>query len=313
MADFSKFKANRDKNNAKLKEASTKLNSNQFARDERYWQPVIDAAGSASAVIRFLPAPGDEELPWAKIYEHAFKRAGGWYIENSRSTLGQGEADPVLEYNTALWETGEKDKKALVSGDVNNGITGSKRKLYYISGIRVISHKARPEDEGKVFLFKYGKKIMDKITEAQNPDEALGEEPINPFDFWKGANFSLIIRKVEGQRNYDKSKFQSPSPISDDEDEMEAIWKSQYSLTAEVAPDKFKSYDELKKRLDRVLGGASQAAQATRASVDEDDDLPQASAPKGRTAKPKAAPVANVEEDLDDEAFFKKLSEGDDD
>jgi hypothetical protein len=311
MVDFSKFKANRDKNNAKLKEASTKLNSTTYARDERYWQPVIDNGGSASAVIRFLPAPGDEELPWAKIYEHAFQRAGGWYIENSRSTLGQGEADPVLEYNTALWESGDPKKKALVSGDVNNKITGSKRKLYYISGIQVITHKARPEDEGKVFLFKYGKKIMDKITEAQNPDEELGEQPINPFDFWEGANFSLIIRKVDGQRNYDKSKFQSPSPISTDDDKIKAIWESQYSLTAEVAPDKFKSYDDLKKRLDRILGGVSQAAQSTRATSDDDgeEDVKQTSARSGRTTKP--APVAEVADEDDDEAFFKKLSEGD--
>jgi hypothetical protein len=312
MSDFAKFKSNRTKTSEKLKESVAKLNAPTFAQDERYWQPVKDKNGSASAVIRFLPAPPGEDLPWAKLYEHGFKRVGGWYIEKSRTTLGQD--DPVTEYNNTLWETGEKDKKALVSGDVNNGISGSKRKLYYISGIQVIKHAAKPEDEGKVFLFKYGKKIMDKITDAQNPDPAFDEPAINPFDYWEGANFNLIVRKVEGQTNYDKSKFGSPSVLSEDDDVLEALWKSQYSLTAEVAEDKFKSYDDLKKRLDRVLGGVSQAAQSTRSNSSDDDGEAENTAlpARGKTANKRDEPKAEAPDlDLDDEAFFARISQED--
>jgi len=212
--------------------------------DERIWKPELDKTGNGYAVIRFLPAPEGEDLPWAKIWTHAFQGPGGWYIENSLTTLGQ--KDPVSEFNRELWNSGEQSKKDIVSQK-------QKRKLSYYSNIYVVQDKAHPENEGRVFLFKYGKKIFDKIMESMQP-EFEDETPINPFDFWQGANFKLKIKKVAGYWNYDSSEFDRPGPLLDDDDALEAIWKKQYSLTELVDPKQFKSYEELQTRLDYVLG-----------------------------------------------------------
>jgi hypothetical protein len=211
--------------------------------DDRLWKPQLDKTGNGYAVIRFLPAPDGEDLPWAKLYSHAFQGPGGWFIENSLTTLGQ--KDPVSEYNSQLWNSGLESDKDIARKQ--------KRKLSYYSNIYVVKDPVNPDNEGKVFLFKFGKKIFDKITAAMQP-EFEDEEPINPFDFWQGANFKLKIKKVAGYWNYDSSEFARPDALLDDDDAMEAIWKKEYSLEALVAPDQFKTYEELKTRLDYVLG-----------------------------------------------------------
>ena len=191
--------------------------------DERLWKPELDKSGNGFAVIRFLPAPDGEDLPWAKIYSHAFQGPGGWYIENSLTTVGQ--KDPVSEYNRELWNSGsDKDKET---------VRKQKRKLSYYSNIYVVKDPVNPHNEGQVFLFKFGKKIFDKITAAMQP-EFEDESPINPFDFWAGANFKLKIRKVDGYWNYDKSEFDSAEPLLDDDDALEAIWKKEYSSLCSV-------------------------------------------------------------------------------
>ena len=231
---------------SKLVKEVEKMSNTSGGGDDRLWKPEMDKTGNGFAVIRFLPAPEGEELPWAKIYSHAFQGPGGWYIENSLTTLGQ--KDPVSEHNRELWNSGsEKDKET---------VRKQKRKLSYYSNIYVVKDPANPNNEGKVFLFKYGKKIFDKIMEAMQP-EFEDETPINPFDFWQGANFKLKIVKKDGYWNYDKSEFDRVSPLLDDDDALEALWKKEYSLTAVTAPDQFKSYDELENRLKYVLGQKS--------------------------------------------------------
>ena len=217
--------------------------------DERLWKLEVDKAGNGYAVIRFLPAPDGEELPWAKVWSHAFQGPGGWYIENSLTTLGQ--KDPVSEYNRLLWNSGSDEDK--------DQARKQKRKLSYISNIYVVKDPANPQNEGKVFLYKFGKKIFDKITAAMQP-EFEDEEAIDPFDFWQGANFKLKAKNVAGYRNYDSSEFAAQSPLLNDDDAMESLWKKQFSLAEIVAPDQFKTYDELKTRLDYVLGNKKSAA-----------------------------------------------------
>ena len=228
--------------------------------DERLWKPELDKSGTGSAVIRFLPAPDGEELPWVKVFKHAFQGpTGKWYIENSLTTISKN--DPVSEHNSALWNTGlETDKETARK---------QKRKLEYYSNIYVVSDSKHPENNGKVFLFRYGKKIFDKIMAAMQP-EFEDETPINPFDFWEGANFKLKIRKVDGYWNYDKSEFDKPSKLNDNDDEMEKIWNTQYSLKDFTAPSNFKSYDELKTRLDAVLTGSVTTGKSAAQMVEED-------------------------------------------
>ena len=298
---FSALKRQRTSSLERLTKEINKLANKETSsnEDDRFWQPEVDKAGNGYAVIRFLPAPQNEELPWVRIWNHGFQGPGGWYIENSLTTLGQ--QDPVSEMNSKLWNSGnEKDKEI---------VRQRKRRLTYIANIYVVKDPAHPENEGKVFLYKFGKKIFDKINEKMNP-QFEDEKPMNPFDLWAGANFKLKIRKVEGYRNYDKSEFEDSSPLSDDDDNMEAIWKTEYSLAELVAPDKFKSYDELKKRLDKVL-----AEPSSRKS--EEDDIPferpvsrPAAAPAvGKTASAPKKPVVDEDDDLE---FFKKLAEDDD-
>ena len=203
----------------------------------------MDKSGNGYAVIRFLPAPDGEDLPWVKLFSHAFQGPGGWYIENSLTTTGG--KDPVSELNRELWNSGnDKDKET---------VRKQKRKLSFYSNIYVVKDPLNPQNEGKVFLYKFGKKIFDKIMDVMQP-EFEDEEPINPFDFWQGANFKIKLVKKDGYWNYDKSEFDRPGALLDDDDALEAIWKKQESLQALVAPDQFKSYEDLKKRLDYVLG-----------------------------------------------------------
>jgi hypothetical protein len=228
---------------SKLVKEVEKMNNSSGGSDDRLWKPEVDKAGNGYAVIRFLPAPNGEELPWAKMYSHAFQGPGGWYIENSLTTLGQ--KDPLGEYNRELWNSGNESDK--------DTVRKQKRKLSYYSNIYVVQDKANPENEGRVFLYKYGKKIFDKIMEAMQP-EFEDETPINPFDFWQGANFKLKIKKVAGYWNYDSSEFDRTSQLFEDDDAMEAVWEKQHSLEQIIAADQFKTYDQLEARLKLVLG-----------------------------------------------------------
>jgi hypothetical protein len=214
--------------------------------DERFWKPELDKTGNGYAVLRFLPAPDGEDLPWAKVWSHAFQGpTGQWYIENSLTTLNQ--KDPVSEANTVLWNTGNETDKELARK--------RKRKLNYYSNVLVVSDPKHPENEGKIKLFKYGKKIFDKLMEAMNP-EFEDEKPLNPFDFWSGADFKLKIRKVDGYWNYDKSEFDKPNALFDGDDaKLESLWKQEFSLAEFISATNFKSYDELKERFDRVIAG----------------------------------------------------------
>ena len=215
--------------------------------DERLWKPEVDKAGNGYAVIRFLPAPNGEDLPWAQVWTHAFQGPGGWYIENSLTTLGK--KDPVSDLNRELWNSGGEGSPQRTQA------RNQKRKLNYYSNIYVVKDSANPSNEGKVFLYRYGKKIFDKVMESMQP-AFEDETPVNPFDLWKGADFKLKITKVAGFWNYDKSEFDAPSVLGDlDDKELEGIWKQEHSLAAFTADDQFKSYDELKERLERTLKG----------------------------------------------------------
>ncbi len=270
--------------------------------DERLWKPEVDKAGNGYAVIRFLPAPDGEDLPWAQVWSHAFQGPGGWYIENSLTTLGK--KDPVSDLNRTLWNSGSDADKEIARKQ--------KRKLSYYSNIYVLQDPANPQNEGRVFLYKYGKKIFDKLTEAMQPAFA-DETPINPFDFWKGADFKVKIRKVEGYWNYEKSEFAEPSTLKGfDDSELETLWKQQYSLTDFTAPDKFKTYEELETRLQTVL-----STQPTRRIPDaelEDESEGKYREVKGATEiAASAAPSfksasAPVEEEDDALSYFAKLA-----
>lgn len=292
---------------AKLVKEVEKMNTSSGSGDDRVWKLDVDKSGNGYAVIRFLPAPNGEDLPFVKLYSHAFQGPGGWYIENSLTTLGQ--KDPVSELNSELWNNGTDAGKEVARKQ--------KRKLTYISNIYVVKDPANPENEGKVFLFKFGKKIFDKLTAAMQP-EFEDEESIDPFDFWQGANFKLKAKNVAGYRNYDSSEFAKAGALLEDDDAMEAIWKKQYSLAELTAADQFKTYDELKKRLEYVLGSKGTPRYQDPEDLDEDntrgpapsldDDLREELSNLKPTRRA-AAPA--VEEDEDDDAlsYFARLAE----
>ena len=262
-------------------------------KDERLWKPEVDKSGNGYAVIRFLPAVEGEDMPWAKVWNHAFQGpTGQWYIENSLTTLGQ--KDPVSEMNSAYWNTGIEADKEIARKQ--------KRKLQYFSNIYVVSDSKHPENEGKVFLFRYGKKIFDKIMAAMQP-EFEDEKAINPFDFWEGANFKLKIRKVAGYWNYDSSDFDSQSAIFDNDEKIEEVWKSQYALNEFTATTNFKSYEELKTRLDAVLSGSVTVGNI----AEEMEDAPIAAPVVDTTPIP--TPSASKEEEDDTMDYFAKLAQ----
>ena len=282
----------------KLVKEVEKMNNTGGQGDDRLWKLEVDKGGNGYAVIRFLPAPDGEDLPFVKLYSHAFQGPGGWYIENSLTTLGQ--KDPVSEFNSQLWNNGTDAGK--------DTARKQKRKLTYISNIYVVKDPANPENEGKVFLYKYGKKIFDKLTAAMQP-EFEDEEAIDPFDFWQGANFKLKAKNVAGYRNYDSSEFTAVSPVLDDDDALEALWKKENSLQEFVGADQFKSYDELKKRLGYVLG--SNATVTQDPEVEDEDRArgpsPVASAPS--EPEPAIAVGAGTgDEDEDTLSYFAKLA-----
>jgi len=291
---------------AKLVKEVEKMNTNgSSSGDERLWKLECDKSGNGYAVIRFLPAPNGEDLPFVKLYSHAFQGPGGWYIENSLTTLGQ--KDPVSEYNTMLWNNGTDAGKEQARKQ--------KRKLTYVANIYVVKDPANPANEGKVFLFKFGKKIFDKLTAAMQP-EFEDEEAIDPFDFWQGANFKLKAKNVAGYRNYDSSEFARPDALLDDDDAMEAVWKKEYSLAELVAADQFKDYDALKKRLDYVLGNKGTPRFQDPDDLDEDNtrgssrELTEDLRDELSSLKPTRT-VASSDEDEDDDAmsYFARLAD----
>ena len=300
MVDFSKLKSMSGKKSLEqLTNELSKVSGNQGDKkgDDRFWTATADKAGNGYAVIRFLPAPPNEDVPFVRMFDHGFQGpTGSWYIENSLTTIGK--QDPVSEYNSSLWNSGIESDKEIARKQ--------KRRLHFISNIYVVTDSGNPENEGKVFLYKYGKKIFDKLNEAMNPQFA-DEEAVNPFDLWAGANFKLKIRQVEGYRNYDRSEFDKTGPLMNDDEELEAIWKKEHSLQEFLAPSNFKSYDDLKERLTRVLSTNTPANIIKKA---EEEDLPWArteSAPKFKTADvPRAAAV--VDDDDESMEFFKKLA-----
>jgi len=266
--------------------------------DDRIWKPTMDKTGNGFAIIRFLPAPKGEDLPWAKLWSHAFQGSTGqWYIENSLTTLGQN--DPVSEHNTKLWNSGVESDKEIARKQ--------KRKLQYYSNIYVVKDSANPENEGKVFLYRFGKKIFDKVMESMQP-AFEDETPVNPFDFWEGANLKLKLRKVDGYWNYDKSEFDTPSVLFDDDDKLEVLWGKQHSLTEFTAPSNFKSYDELKTRLDVVLSGTV-ATLSVSTITTPFDDSPETTTVVDTKEEP--APTVSIENSEEDDtmSYFEKLAD----
>ena len=296
FANLKRSRGNFDKLTKELEKVTTPATNQNSSDDTRFWKPELDKSGNGYAVIRFLPAVEGEELPWARVWSHAFQGPGGWYIENSLTTLGQ--KDPVSEENSKLWNTGAESDKEIARK--------RKRKLSYFTNIMVVSDPSHPENEGKVFLYKFGKKIFDKITEAMKPEFA-DEQAVNPFDFWEGANFKLKIRKVDGYWNYDKSEFETVSKLKDTDEDIEAIWKMQYALKDFSAPTNFKSYDELKAKFERVVYGTGKTATA------DEINIPPVSAVEEVVEETKVEPSPTVatppsSEDEDDTMnYFSKL------
>jgi hypothetical protein len=286
---------------AKAVEALSTSSEGSSDKPNNFWKPEVDKAGNGMATIRFLPASsvdGDDALPWVKIFSHGFQGPGGqWFIDNCLTT--KDKQCPVCEHNSALWATNIKANQDIVRTQ--------KRKLNYVANIYIVSDPKHPENEGKVKLFRFGKKIFDKITEAMNP-QFEDETAINPFDLWKGANFKLKIRKVDGYQNYDKSEFDSSAPLFDDDEKMEEVYNSEYSLQELLGDKEFKTYDALKGRLEKVLGlnGEVPTPKTTVETIKEDNRT----IAKNPAAKPVVAREPEISDD-DDMAYFAKLAEED--
>ena len=304
MTNFAQLKKSND-NLSRLLSEVDKVNqpqqSNNSNNDDRFWRPELDKSGNGFAVIRFLPESEGEELPWVRVFNHGFQGpTGKWYIENSLTTLNQ--KDPVAEYNSILWNSGTEANKDIARKQ--------KRRLTYIANVLVVSDPKHPENEGQVKLFKFGKKIFDKIQDQMKP-QFEDETPVNPFDPWKGTNFKLKIRKVEGFTNYDKSEFDSPSALFEGDDaKIESLWNTQYKLQEFVAPSNFKSYDELKAKLDLVLNLTTATSTVSSSAPAVEEKAPWVAEEK---STPQVATTSNVDDDEDDEAmsYFSKLASED--
>ena len=302
---FANLKRSSTESLSKLTQELEKLNTSSFSKsneENNYWKPTVDKAQNGSATIRFLPAPEGEDMPFVRLWDHGFQGpTGKWYIENSLTTLGQD--DPVSEYNSELWAVSDDD-----NSPTRKQAREQKRRLHFISNILVINDPGNSENNGKVFLYQYGKKIFDKLNDLMNPfnDPVNPIAPVNPFDMWAGATFKLRIRKFEGYRNYDKSEFDKPAPIPGTDEQLEAIWKSEHSLKALLDPSKFKSYDELKKKLVSVLNLSGSVTNSLRA---EKTVLPEAAAKEHREVPAKTASETPpwVADDDEDDNYFAKL------
>ena len=274
-------------------ETSGGNNTQKSFADDRFWKIEMDKSGNGYAEVRFLPAPNGEDMPWVQYWDHGFQGPGGWYIEKSLTTLNK--QDPVSEHNTELWNSGIEANKDIARKQ--------KRRLHYVSNIYVVSDPAHPENEGKVFLYRFGKKIFEMLKDKMQP-QFEDETPVNPFDLWEGANFKIKLRKVDGFWNYDKSEFSAAAPLFDNDDQLEATWNSQHSLQGVIAPDQFKSYDELKEKLDRVLGLAVPTATAASRSEDMTDVAQPSPMP---SVSETSIPSTDADED-DNMSYFEKLA-----
>jgi len=302
---FEQMKKNRQATLSSMLAQAQKASGGQEKKsyeDDRFWQPQVDKAGNGYAVIRFLPAAQGEELPWIRYWDHGFKGpTGRWYIENSLTTIGQ--KDPVSDLNSKLWNTGREEDKEMVRA--------RKRRLHYVANILIISDPANPANDGQVKLFKFGKKIFDKVLDVMQP-AFQDEKPVNPFDFWEGADFKLKIRNVEGYRNYDKSEFASPAPLfGGDDKKLETVYAKLHSLKEFLDPKNFKSYAELERKLKEVLGEAGQVL--TTAEQTDLDEKTEAPAPRAAAAlPPRSAPAKQDDgEDEDTLSYFAKLAKED--
>jgi hypothetical protein len=294
---YQTLKKRRQQSIDQLLAAAESMSNKKDYSDDRFWNPLVDKSGNGYAVIRFLPSSSEGELPWAKYYEHSFQGPNGmWYIEKCLSSIGKD--DPVNEHNTVLWNSGDDDKK--------NIARDRKRKLRYVSNVLVLKDPANSENEGKVFLFRYGAKIFEKIMDVMQP-KFEDETPMNPFDLWEGADFKLKIRKYEGYRNYDRSEFDEPSAISGDDSELETIFNRCFELGEFTSPENYKTYEELKKRFSLVIGEVTESTNIPVASYSE---------PKSVQAKTETS-VAETNETEDDEeddtlSYFSKLAQEED-
>ena len=266
--------------------------------DDRYWKPELDKSGNGYAVLRFLPASHGEELPWVQYWDHGFQGPGGWFIDKSLTTLNK--ACPVSEFNTKLWNTGDEVQK--------DQARKQKRRLHYVSNILVVSDPKHPEFEGKVMLYRYGKKIFEKVKDVMQP-QFEDENPLNPFDLWEGADFKLKVRKVDGYWNYDKSEFSAPAPLSEDDSELESIYNKQHSLAELIAPDQFKSYDELKIKMERVLGlNFDGVSTATAETIAEDNSVGNVATADEQPWSNTPAQVATSNKEDNSLSYFEKLA-----
>ena len=290
---FATLKKNSKNSLQKLQSEVEKINNPQnnqknFGDDDRFWKAELDKSGNGYAVIRFLPDQHNDDMAFVRVFNHGFQGPGGWYIENSLTTLGQ--KDPLAEYNSTLWNSGVEANKEIARKQ--------KRRLTYFSNIYVVEDKANPQNEGKTFLFRYGKKIFDKISSMANP-EFEDESPVDVFNLWEGANFKLKIRKVDGFSNYDKSEFITPAPLFEDDTKLEKTWNSEYSLEEFVKESNFKTYDELKTKLENVLGGNVRFTE-TAEDANEESFTPE-----------KSEESNSVGEDVDNDdalSYFEKLA-----
>jgi len=299
---FANLKRNKS-NISKLIQAAESAgggNEKKSYGDDRLWKPTADKAGNGFAILRFLPAAEGAELPWVRYWDHGFKGpTGQWYIEKSLTSIGQ--QDPVSEHNSELWNTGIEANK--------DTVRRQKRRLHYVVNALVVSDLANPHNEGKVMLYQFGKKIFDKIMDVMQP-QFQDEDPINPFDFWAGANFKLKIRQVEGYRNYDKSEFASTTVLSQDDDELEGYYNSMHDLTEFTDAKNYKTYDELKTKLDRVLGNQTMTT-AAAISLDTAEPAPVMASMEATSPSETIAPTtaAEMSEDNDDTmSYFAKLA-----
>ena len=297
---FQTLKRNRGSNINKIIQAAESAGSGETKSyvDDRIWKPTVDQAGNGYSVIRFLPASEGAELPWVRFWDHGFKGPTGlWYIENSLTSIGQ--ADPVGELNSRLWNSGNDADKEKARNQ--------KRRLHYVSNIFVKSDPGNPTNEGKVFIFKFGKKIFDKIMDVMQPQFA-DEDPINPFDFWEGADFKLKIRNVEGYRNYDKSEFAGQSALSEDDTKLEDVYNKMYGLKEFVDPTNYKTYDELKEKLNRVLGEDTVSMGAP--TMKQEIQMNEPEMPVQNVTQISETPSSNEKEDEDDTmSYFAKLAQ----
>ena len=313
FATLKKSSSSLDRLTKEIEKLNAPASSNESKGDDRFWKLERDKSGNGSAVIRFLPTPavdGENGLPWVRFFDHGFKGpTGKWYIENSLTSLGDKTKDPAGEFNSYLWNLSEDDNSWS-----RKQARAQKRRLHYVSNIMVLSDPKNPDNEGKIFLFKFGKKIFDKITLAMNP-EFEGDKPLNPFDLWKGANFKIRIRTVDGYPNYEQSLFDAPSALSDDDAELEKIWNKEYSLKEFVEASNFKTYDQLKARLAEVMGedmayqnfnGGGQRPAVTSTAHAFEKHIPAAKA--AATAASEPSWDNNVDDDEDELEAFRKLA-----